>query len=570
MATIAQGGLFPPIIDAYMPAFNIRDIIRPADDTTTLDIKYNTSQYNNLEDIKSVHVSIVRQSNYMSLLDDTDYPRGVYVQNHEPATEDDIIGIPNTCLNYKQLSYNEYYKVQVRLSKIACPSTSLTGQALSNYLIDEENLQYFSEWSTVCLIRFIAKPIFNIDANGEPLTNGDNVIDTSSLKISGNYTKGNVPNNNNIWNLAAVEDGSVDLEYLNSYNIKLYDIDTNELVYQTTELNVDRNNPNSFQYTLPYFFEDGSNFRIVFHFTTANLYETDVSYNIRAAYSKSSWNDQTDIAEILGLDSVIGKVNITFESQEEGGSLPEDGVLNIRRSDNNSNFTIWENIWKKTIPANTTILSFDDFTIESGTLYKYEINYTDTNGDDYFIVEGPVLSVFNDAFLTGEGTQLSVKFNPSISSFKYNVGDALQNTIGGKYPYITRNGAMEYRTFSLSGTIAYEMDNEHQFASRSDIYGEWIDVYGSYFVNHYINQQNDRLTQRKFRELVMDYLYSDNPKLFRSTPEGNVLVRLTNVNLTPNQQLSRMIYDFSCDVTEIGEASIDNYKLYNIQDFGEI
>jgi hypothetical protein len=68
----------------------------------------------------------------------------------------------------------------------------------------------------------------------------------------------------------------------------------------------------------------------------------------------------------------------------------------------------------------------------------------------------------------------------------------------------------------------------------------------------------------------MDYLYSDNPKLFRSTPEGNVLVRLTNVNLTPNQQLSRMIYDFSCDVTEIGEASIDNYKLYNIQDFGEI
>lgn len=570
MATIAQGGLFPPIIDAYLPAFNIRDIIRPADDTVTLDIKYNTSQYNNLEDIKAVHVSIIRQSNYMSLLDDVDYPRGIYVQNHEPETEDDVIGIPNTCLNYKQLSYNEYYKVQVRLSKIECPNGSLTGQALSDYLINEENLQYFSEWSTVCLIRFIAKPIFNIDANGEPLTNGDNVIDISSLKISGNYTKGNIPNHNNIWNLAAVEDGSVDLEYLNSYNIKLYDIDTDELVYQSSEINVDRNNPNSFQYTLPYFFEDGDNLRIVFHFTTANLYETDVSYRIRAAYSKSSWNDQTDVAEMLGLDSVIGKVNVSFEPQTDGGQLPEGGVLNIRRSDNNSNFTIWENIWKKTIPANSTRLTFDDFTIESGTLYKYEINYTDTNGDDYFIVEGPTLSVFNDAFLTGEGTQLSVKFNPSISSFKYNVGDSVQNTIGGKYPYITRNGSMNYRTFSLSGTIAYEMDNEHQFKTRSDMYGEWIDVYGSYFVNHYINQQNDRITQRKFRELVMEYLYSDTPKIFRSTPEGNILVRLTNVNLTPNQQLSRMIYDFSCEATEIGDASIDNYKLYNIQDFGEI
>jgi hypothetical protein len=113
------------------------------------------------------------------------------------------------------------------------------------------------------------------------------------------------------------------------------------------------------------------------------------------------------------------------------------------------------------------------------------------------------------------------------------------------------------------------MDLEHQFATRSSIYGEWINVYGTYFVNRYINQQNDRLTQREFRELVMNFLYSDQPKLFRSTPEGNILVRLTDVNLTPNQQLGRMIYDFSCTATEIGECSIENYKLYQIQDFGE-
>ena len=67
----------------------------------------------------------------------------------------------------------------------------------------------------------------------------------------------------------------------------------------------------------------------------------------------------------------------------------------------------------------------------------------------------------------------------------------------------------------------------------------------------------------------MNFLYSDQPKLFRSTPEGNILVRLTDVNLTPNQQLGRMIYDFSCTATEIGECSIENYKLYQIQDFGE-
>ena len=59
------------------------------------------------------------------------------------------------------------------------------------------------------------------------------------------------------------------------------------------------------------------------------------------------------------------------------------------------------------------------------------------------------------------------------------------------------------------------------------------------------------------------------PKLFRSTPEGNILVTLSNISFTPNQTLGRMIYDFSCTATEIGEANIQNYKLYEIQDFGD-
>jgi hypothetical protein len=67
----------------------------------------------------------------------------------------------------------------------------------------------------------------------------------------------------------------------------------------------------------------------------------------------------------------------------------------------------------------------------------------------------------------------------------------------------------------------------------------------------------------------MNYLYDDVPKLFRSTPEGNILVRITDVNLTPKQDLARMIYDFSCTATEIGEASVENFKLYQIQDFGD-
>ena len=242
----------------------------------------------------------------------------------------------------------------------------------------------------------------------------------------------------------------------------------------------------------------------------------------------------------------------------------------IRRGSDQDDFAVWDQVYYKTLSADiTTQISFDDFTIESGTLYKYEITYTDTLNNSYRIVEGPLLSIFDHAFLTGEGTQLCVKFNPQVSGYKTNLGDSMLTPIGAQFPKFNRNGNMNYRSFSLSGSIAYEMDVQHQFATRSSMYREWIQVYGSYFVNHFINQQNDRITQRKFRELVMDYLESETPKLFRSTPEGNILVRLSDVSYSPKTELGRMIYDFSCTATEIGEATIENCKLYQVQDFGD-
>ena len=566
MATIAEGGLFPPIIQAYEPATLITDF-----GTNGLTVNFNVSEYTSLADVKSIHISVTRQSNYETIFNTVYYPLGIYVLNYEPQDYDCSITIPFSSIvfNLGQINYNEYYKVQVRLSKDDSYNDEL-GQDLSAYLTNESNLIQFSEWSTVCLYRFIAPPTINIDGNGSPLSaiSNNNQITSSNLIISGNYTKDVIITPPIAGSDLA--DGTKDLEYLTSYRIKLYDnLNNNELVFDSGDLTVDRNHPTSFYYNLPYYFENSDNVTLRFSYITCNLYESYIDYNITVAYSHSNWRDQSYINEITSVDTVIGKVNITLEPQDSSVPIPQGSIITVRRGCDQDNFTIWDTIYSKTLTAAiSTPISIDDFTIESGNIYKYEINFT-YNNVTYFIVEGPVMSVFDDAFLTGQGTQLCVKFNPNITSFKRNVADNILTTLGSQYPFITRNGNMDYRSFSLSGTIAYEMDNEHQFSSRSAIYGEWINVYGSYFVNHYFNQQNDRITQRKFRELVMDYLYNDSPKLFRSTPEGNVLVRITDVNLTPNQQLGRMIYDFSCTVTEIGEASIDNCKLYNIQDFGD-
>jgi len=44
----------------------------------------------------------------------------------------------------------------------------------------------------------------------------------------------------------------------------------------------------------------------------------------------------------------------------------------------------------------------------------------------------------------------------------------------------------------------------------------------------------------------MDFLYEDNVKLFRSVPEGNILVKLMDISFSPNQTLGRLVYSFSC------------------------
>lgn len=569
MATVGEGGLFPPQIQSYLPAFVIKN---PAQGEPFISINYNTSDYNNLSDIKSVHVSITRQSNYKSLFDNVHYIRGVYVVNHTPASQNDTIDIPLSVINTNELNYNEYYKVQIRLSKITCNVNPMSNPtALSEYLLNEANLIEFSEWSTVCLIRFISQPVIILKGNGHTFSSlNTNDIHTSNLTIYGTYNKHTEslptpPFPSTIIN------GRKDKEYLASYKIQILTTGE-ELIFDSGDINGDRENPNQFNYNIPYYFNANQTVFVDLIYTTANLFTETIRYTVRAVYSSSSWASQNIVEEVTAIDSVIGKINVCFmpKDTETPAPVPANSTLTIRRGCDKDGFTIWDTIWKKRLTSPlTTTLSFDDFTIESGNLYKYEITYTDTSNHNYTIVEGPVMSIFDHAFLTGEGTQLCVKFNPNISSYRINVSDNIINTIGGKYPFIQRNGDMRYRSFILNGTIAYEMDEQHQFKSRTQMYGEWIDVYGSYFVNHYFNQRNDRITQRKFREAVMDYFYDDMPKLFRSTPEGNILVTITDVSLTPNQQLSRMIYDFTCTVTEIGEASIENCKLYNIQDFGE-
>ena len=62
-------------------------------------------------------------------------------------------------------------------------------------------------------------------------------------------------------------------------------------------------------------------------------------------------------------------------------------------------------------------------------------------------------------------------FNPKVSSFKIDHLEAKIDTIGSKFPFIFRNGNVEYKEFPISGLISYQSDEEGLFMPEND---EWF------------------------------------------------------------------------------------------------
>ena len=170
--------------------------------------------------------------------------------------------------------------------------------------------------------------------------------------------------------------------------------------------------------------------------------------------------------------------------------------------------------------------------------------------------------LFDNIFLISDDKQLAIKFNPQISSFTYNIAEGKTDTIGSKFPFFRRNGSIYYRQFPLSGTITHFMNIKKDLlkASRQEIYRDATELYEQYNYDNDITPYEDYIYERDFREKVIDFLYANDIKLFKSLTEGNLLVKISDISFTPNQTLGRMIWDFSCTCYEIAEPTYEQIR----------
>ena len=546
--------LYPPVFEKnYMPSFIA---------TESCKIYFSISNYNSISDIADfVQVSIQNQKSNYSVIKNT------YKTLFKPR-----IATTTSNLYYVQIlnsdiqggfKINNYYKVQLRF--ILKQAEALINQIRENPVgipasTIQSNLGYFSEWSTVCLIKPISDYSLSI-ASWENQEAEDAIFYLNDIFLTGRI----------------VFADSNETEKLQAYRILLYDsqgeeLDDSKLIYKNNN-----EKENEFSYIIPYNFNNDEDvvsttqYLLKVQTITNNLYEKTFNFSF---ILNDNNIDKLNATITTSVDNKAGAAVVHIQSQEQIGSINENLV--IRRTSSKTNFKYWQDVYITLPQSNTSLdITWKDFTVEPGVWYQYAAYLRNSHGfktsevvcdQNNWVMINP-----EDIFLTTKNYQLKLRFDPQISNFSHVVSESLTTTLGSKYPFIRRNGNVNYRSFSLSGTISAFIDLRQNLmkASYQDLYSKDIlRKQKDYNNQNHITFYKDYINERNFREKVLQFLYDNNVKLFRSAPQGNILVKLMNISLTPNNTLGRLIYSFSCTANEVDQCTFENYNRYNIQNIG--
>lgn len=601
---MASYTLYPPIVDESMPAF-------VAGDNSYCRIYFSLSKFNSSIDFKNAQVSITKQSTGEKVVNAVDgiitYDTSKTAKVYRSAgiiidmpvicqSQDEniyYIDIDNSNLNTNDQVYNGWvagiiYKIQLRLSTVSYADDNPNEYGQSTWL--NAYASEFSEWSTVCVVKPIGEPVINF-------TNIKNGI------IYGSELIGTYSNSDNT-------------ELLYNYKATLLD-NGNNILDESDWIIANRNiNQSSIRYTFKYELKPDTSYKIKFEYNTLNGFnevltlsgKTEVNTLTVTAVELVTLENDYDIridstGETFIENQELCKISNLFDEEEEGRiaymlngadtkSRYMSGIYYIRRTDSTSNFTIWTDIKRIDRSDSSGNIIFNkevyyDYTAKDGIFYKYGIQGVAEDGtrgpirvssvaeNDYSKgtppittrKENPSIRDFNYSFLVGrDEKQLKLKLDNSISSFKINVTDSNNDTIGGVYPISRRVGNTHYKSFSVTGLISFNIDENYLFMPKVDIYNGYDSIKDLYAEREDKQGVYNYMYEREFREKVLEFLTDGKVKLFKSATEGNLLVKLSNVNCTPNQQLSRLVYSFSATVTEIAKFSVENCIKYHITD----
>lgn len=240
------------------------------------------------------------------------------------------------------------------------------------------------------------------------------------------------------------------------------------------------------------------------------------------------------------IDTLGGKYPRFVENaQMNYKQLQIQGIISAEGDHNRKFLNEFEGEWAP-VRTGTSGDGTGIYTMQYQSYYQDEINkYDETFGSHYLIR--------NDTAADGE-----FGYNPE-EKYKYGTTDTTTNA-GNRY-LDDKNGKKRAGIF----------DNSQESFYKKSIFYDEDDREDSSYYQHDLYPSNHWYWERIFREELTKWLNDGEPKLFRSMPEGNIAVMLTDINLSPYKN-DRQLYNFSATMYEVG----DGYSLEDLDRLGII
>ena len=539
--------LFPPYMPSKQDGFVVNGEGR---------VYFNLSPLNSIDQVEHLQLSLYRQDNNRNLLTDRTYTSSGVSLN----TRNSVLYYKKSEIKFSA-SKQMYYvvipklktplipaglvaKIQIRLGTQTLRFANgavydnSTGEEMTEVWNNTQiNVLGMSEWSTISIIKTLSP----FDSYIQNFNKG--VVNNISTTVYTFVGMTNLYNSN-------------PKETIKSTRFVLFDFKGNQL--EDSGAIIQPESQKLYNYhTFNKVLDPDTTYQVLFEVSTSSGYtqsqlydfavvleDRDITYSIELNenyYGMSS--------EEISLTKTMVRLVVKDAAYSDENLKPNTYL--IRRASSKDNFETWIDLAELRCAIGTSELyaTYNDIMVESGITYKYTVQPKMLNTSRLVVSDSvEATPVYEHTWLLGQNNAyLSIGFNLNLSNFKTVIKEAKIETIGSQYPFFVRNGDIKYREFSLSGLICQNMD-----ATNSLRIGEY---------------ENRHIQERMFRDSLHELLLDGRPKLFKSETEGLILVYLSNVSLTPNNVLGRMLYDFSMTATEIGRVDVDNLSEAEIIQF---
>ena len=501
--------LHPPVIPGTIPAFS----------GTSIEVPFSMNRAVSASEISGLVLKLKKVSG-------SAIGTAITSVCESPA----IFSLPTENFN---LTQGEYYKVQLAYVN------KFTGE--------------IGYYSTVGVVKYTSKPTVFVEGLDTTNYNSHNYVYT------GVYRQASYDSQTDDYDARKYDTS----EKLYSSRFYIYDEedriikDSGEILHNTNEDILPYEASDVFEYNEE--FDTNKTYRIQYQITTSNGMK--VSSPMYKLTTRKLCPLSLDARLVAKNEFETGTVKVSLA--QINSSLASGSFLLSRASSYEPNK--WEPIKEFTLqsefPARELVT---DYTVEQGITYQYSIQQFNKYGVySERLLSNEVIADFEDLFLYDGKRQLAVRFNPKVTTFKQNRIEQKTETIGSKYPYIVKNGAVDYKELSISGLISYQMDAMEKFMTKDELELPFNQFDNTRYPMRDLITDNLR-AERIFKTEVLKWLSNGEIKLYRSPAEGNFIVRLMNVTTSPNDTLGRMLHTFNCNAYEIAPFSYNALESFGI------